>query len=405
MRKTFVFSALLLAFMWVIAGPAVSQVQLPPAVKQQYFDANGKPLAGGCVFSYQSGTTTPLATYTDFSGGTPNPNPVVLGSDGRPPNDIWLLGQAYRLKLVSAGGVSCSTGTQIYVEDGINPSSASLLSSNNVWSGSNTFNGTSNFNGPVNLNVGLTSNGPNTLGGGGSITGTWSGSPTLTGIWNFQAELDAVNIVYSGQLFSSIVTGTPPMVITSTTQVPNLNASLLEGCTWESPCPIGGTTPNTAHFTAIVDTGLFTLGGANANFIKGLSGNLYTAGTIAGGAGHDLCTDSDGSATTSGCATSGITQIESASAVGCTTQGTSFSNCDVVLTWPNAFVDTSYIPTCSVKDTNLQASGGDGSAGDVPNAPIRSFTTTTITVALTTLAGRSISGAANAVIYCHGIHP
>lgn len=391
MRKTFVFSALLLAFMWVIAGPAVSQVQLPPAVKQQYFDANGKPLAGGCVFSYQSGTTTPLATYTDFTGGTPNSNPVVLGSDGRPPNDIWLLGQAYRLKLVSAGGVSCSTGTQIYVEDGINPSSASLLSSNNVWSGSNTFNGTSNFNGPVNLNVGFTSNGPNTLGGGGSITGTWSGSPTLTGIWNFQAELDAVNIVYSGQIFSSIATGTAPLVITSTTQVPNLNASLLEGCTWESPCPIGGTTPNTAHFTAIVDTGLFTLGGSNVSSIKGTDPSLYTAGTIAGGAGHILCTDANSSATTSGC--SGFaTSTGQLGGTSCTTGSSSFDTCTSVITISPAQSDTSYLPSCT------------GVSPSDPRALIQtSFPTSTTTITATVITEGSVA-VSFGNIGCSAIH-
>ena len=101
----------------------------------------------------------------------------------------------------------------------------------------------------------------------------------------------------------------------------------------------------------------------------------------------------------------GFTQIATASAVGCTTQGTSFSNCDVTMTWSSAFADTGYIPVCAVRDTTLQASGGDGSTGDVPNVPIRSFSATQITVALTTLAARSISGAANATIFCIGVHP
>ena len=44
----------------------------------QYFDASGRPLAGGLVCTYAAGTTTAQATSTDDTGGTPNSNPVVL---------------------------------------------------------------------------------------------------------------------------------------------------------------------------------------------------------------------------------------------------------------------------------------------------------------------------------------
>jgi hypothetical protein len=40
--------------------------------KLQFFDANGNPLVGGKLFTYAAGTTTPLATYTDSTGLTPN---------------------------------------------------------------------------------------------------------------------------------------------------------------------------------------------------------------------------------------------------------------------------------------------------------------------------------------------
>lgn len=55
---------------------------LMPLGKQQYFDSNGVPLVGGKVYTYSAGTTTPLATYTDTGGLTPNANPVVLDSRG-----------------------------------------------------------------------------------------------------------------------------------------------------------------------------------------------------------------------------------------------------------------------------------------------------------------------------------
>ena len=35
---------------------------LTPSPKMQFFDANGNPLVGGKLYSYASGTSTPLAT-------------------------------------------------------------------------------------------------------------------------------------------------------------------------------------------------------------------------------------------------------------------------------------------------------------------------------------------------------
>jgi hypothetical protein len=48
-----------------------------------YFtDSNGKPLVGGKLYSYLSGTTTPTPTWTDESLQTPNTNPIILDSSG-----------------------------------------------------------------------------------------------------------------------------------------------------------------------------------------------------------------------------------------------------------------------------------------------------------------------------------
>lgn len=51
----------------------------------QIFDDNGDPLAGGKVYAYERGTSTPKDTYTDETLGTPNANPVILDSSGRAP--------------------------------------------------------------------------------------------------------------------------------------------------------------------------------------------------------------------------------------------------------------------------------------------------------------------------------
>lgn len=80
---------------------------LTPTPKQQFLDANGNPLAGGKVYSYAAGTTTPLATYTDQGGSAPNTNPVILDSRGEAA--IWLGVASYKLKLTTATDVEIWT--------------------------------------------------------------------------------------------------------------------------------------------------------------------------------------------------------------------------------------------------------------------------------------------------------
>lgn len=49
-----------------------------------YFtDDNGEPLAGGKLYTYAAGTTTPKATFTTAAGTVENTNPVILDAYGR----------------------------------------------------------------------------------------------------------------------------------------------------------------------------------------------------------------------------------------------------------------------------------------------------------------------------------
>lgn len=84
---------------------------LSPVAKMQFLDAAGAPLVGGLVYTYAAGTTTPLNTYTDSSGGTANSNPVVLDSRGEA--NIWLASTNYKFKLCD------STNTEIWTVDNI----------------------------------------------------------------------------------------------------------------------------------------------------------------------------------------------------------------------------------------------------------------------------------------------
>jgi hypothetical protein len=74
---------LLAITLWIALAPAESHAaSLMPQGKQAYHAASGAPLAGGKVYTYAAGTSTPLATYSDQAGATPNANPVVLDSRG-----------------------------------------------------------------------------------------------------------------------------------------------------------------------------------------------------------------------------------------------------------------------------------------------------------------------------------
>ena len=61
---------------------------LSPPIVFQGLTAQGLPLIGGLLYSYIAGTSTPQATYTDSTMGTPNTNPVVLNASGQAP--VWL---------------------------------------------------------------------------------------------------------------------------------------------------------------------------------------------------------------------------------------------------------------------------------------------------------------------------
>ncbi len=97
-----------------IAPVALAQVPvtLSPVPRMQFLDSSGRPLSGGFVYTYISGTSTPLATYKDVSGTSENTNPIVLDSGGFAA--IWLQSSsAYRIKVYNFGG------TMQWLVDGI----------------------------------------------------------------------------------------------------------------------------------------------------------------------------------------------------------------------------------------------------------------------------------------------
>jgi hypothetical protein len=105
----------------------------------QFFTNNGEPLVGGKLDTYQAGSTTPLTTFTDSSGLIPNTNPIILGTDGRPPDTIWLSeGFFYKFVLSDANDVQIQTYDNLYGIIGVSPPAATPIPSGGIilWSGS-----------------------------------------------------------------------------------------------------------------------------------------------------------------------------------------------------------------------------------------------------------------------------
>jgi hypothetical protein len=68
---------------------------------QTVIDATGVPIPGAQLYFYESGTSTPLDTFSDPNLTVPNQNPVPADAGGRFPN-IFLLPQAYKVVLTDA---------------------------------------------------------------------------------------------------------------------------------------------------------------------------------------------------------------------------------------------------------------------------------------------------------------
>ncbi|MDC4790812.1 hypothetical protein NQ839_01050, partial [Acinetobacter baumannii] len=87
--------------------------QLAPMMqlRARFEDKCGHPLAGGSVFAFEVGTSTPKDTFKDANGTIPNTHPIKL--DYRGEADIYLLSGRYRFVVYSC------TGVKIYDVDNV----------------------------------------------------------------------------------------------------------------------------------------------------------------------------------------------------------------------------------------------------------------------------------------------
>ena len=107
----------------------------------QFLDNSGNVLTGGLIYTYNAGTTTPLATYTSNLGNTEHPNPIVLDAAGRiPGGEIWLT-TGFGYKFVTKDSNNVLIGTYDNVPSSSQPpivndaSSISYEGGNNIVAG------------------------------------------------------------------------------------------------------------------------------------------------------------------------------------------------------------------------------------------------------------------------------
>ena len=97
-----------LALLW--PAPGYAQGTLIPWVGQQFFLADGTECNGCLLDTWAAGTTTALATYSNSTLTTPNANPVVMDSAGRPTTGaIYLSAVSYAFRLRTSAGATLWT--------------------------------------------------------------------------------------------------------------------------------------------------------------------------------------------------------------------------------------------------------------------------------------------------------
>lgn len=207
-----------------------ASVSLSPLPKMQ-FNQNGIPVAGGKLFTYVSGTTTKTPTYTNYTGNTWNPNPIILDVNGQ--CNLWLVdGQEYTLVL--------------------SPSTDTDPPTNPYWTVNGVINSGLSNGGTISGSLDITNN----LNVGG--TATVSGNMTIGGDLNLGTPLAVVDGgTGEGSLAANAVllgNGTSPIATVAPGSMGNVLTS--NGSTWTSAAP--GGSGNQIQTTVIASTGTWT---------------------------------------------------------------------------------------------------------------------------------------------------
>jgi microcystin-dependent protein len=93
------------------------------------FDAQGVPLKGGQLFSFEFVTTTPFPTWQDPALTTPNTNPIIADGNGRF-GSVWLSpAQSYLFQLFTAATPDNPSGSLIWSRGPFGPAAGGGTSS------------------------------------------------------------------------------------------------------------------------------------------------------------------------------------------------------------------------------------------------------------------------------------
>lgn len=136
---SFVIAIIVALLLAIVYGTPVLQAQTVAPISGlgnvQFFDNSGVPLTNGVLYSYQAGTSTQQATYTDSSGTAQNPNPIPFTTGGRV--QIWLLvGQFYKFVLCAQNdGAACAAGDTLFTVDQVPGGSTGGSSSGSPFTG------------------------------------------------------------------------------------------------------------------------------------------------------------------------------------------------------------------------------------------------------------------------------
>ena len=218
---------------------------LIPTPVMQFLDADGNPLSGGKVYTYAAGTSTPLETYTDYGGATPNANPVILNSRGEA--SIWFGSASYKMILNTAADVLIWTadnitavtpvvyGTGVTAALAINVGTAGsiLLRGSSIAGTTGTLSSTLSVTGATTLLSTLAVTGATTLSSTLGVTGATSLSSTLavTGITTIaNGTVAAPSLVFAGDADSGFFKGTGASILAGLngTEVLNINTSTFD---------------------------------------------------------------------------------------------------------------------------------------------------------------------------------
>jgi len=76
----------------------------------QFFDNDGVVLAGGKIYTYSAGSSTPKSSYTTAAGNIAHTNPIILDSSGRVPGgEIWLASGLYKFVIETSASTLIAT--------------------------------------------------------------------------------------------------------------------------------------------------------------------------------------------------------------------------------------------------------------------------------------------------------